>query len=131
MERAGLVMPKPQTTEHMEVVDAGFVLKPSSRIVVLSVEVEVKEPPSEANYLRVSFPDTTTRFFRETKTIALGESPHRVRSSALKDLEYLDAYPVRVQLCQDRAGKTVIEELIQNVRFEVPPSALEKMGVSL
>ncbi|WP_411847283.1 hypothetical protein AAFN60_07835 [Roseibacillus persicicus] len=116
----------------MEVVNAGFVLFPSQKTIVLSVEVELSGPPAGARFLRFSFPSGDSKEFSEFKVIPLGSAEsYEGRSGALKGMSYHESYPVKVELLADKAGKKVLDTLTQYVRFEVPPKALERMGVEL
>lgn len=132
MERAGLAVPKPQSSEHMAVAGSEFVLISSRKEILLSIEVEVSNRPVTGRFLRVIFPEGVGEAAQETKVVSLGaDSTYRVRSSSLAGLKYLHAYPVQVQLSEDQAGEKVIETLTQYVRFEVPPAALARLGVEL
>lgn len=118
----------------MAVQTAEFVLLPSSQIVVLSVEAEAQMAQGEEAFLHVYFPDSGSEDAVEQKTLSIsgsGQGPFRVRSSAQKGLRFLKSYPVKIRLTEDRAGEFIVDELTQWVRFEVPPQALEKMGVKL
>ncbi|MDQ8191389.1 hypothetical protein [Roseibacillus persicicus] len=116
----------------MEVVDAGFVLIPSEKIILLSLEVELSSPPAGARFLRFSFPSGESKEFSEFKVIPLGAGDsYEVRSGALKGMSFHESYPVKVELLADRSQSRVLDSLTQYVRFEVPPQALERMGVEL
>ena len=129
-ERAGFAVPKPQSSTSLQVLEPGFVLLPRSKEVVLSVTLKVTDAESGGRILRVTFPEGETKALTEVVSLALeGEPELRARSSALSGLEYLDIYPVRIQLLSGQ--DEVLEEFTQYVRFEVTPSSLEKMGVAL
>lgn len=129
-ERAGLAVPKAQSSKSLEVVAAEFVLKPLRREVVLSLTVEFLQESTRGTSLRVTFPEKGSKNPTEVVTLVVaGESQLRARSSPLSDLKYLDSYPIRVELLS--GGGEVLEEFTQYVRYEVPPGALERMGVTL
>lgn len=132
LERSGLAAPKAQSSESMEVVSAGFVLKPVSKTVVLSVTAGLQERVGAAGFLRVTFPAGLGQTSTETVTRPWGaEKELRVRSSAVHGMNYLESYPVVLQLTTAEQGGEVLEEITQYIRYEVPPGSLEQMGVSL
>ncbi len=97
----------------------------------LFVSVKVSSVPAGANFLRVQFPDPATKEPRDTRTLKLdGPKEYKASSSPMSKLKYLDAYPVVIQLCSDRNGTQVVEQITQPVRFELPPAMQAQLGVN-
>ena len=130
LERGGWVQPEAQKSKSMEVEIGGFETS-GKGAMKLFVGIQIKSIPNEAHYLRIFFPDARTKKSKEARVIRLkGTKSYTAKSSPMKGLKYLDAYPVVIQLTSDREGRQVIEQLTQYVRFQLPPAAQAQLGIN-
>lgn len=97
----------------------------------LFLVVSVQLVPVKAKFLRIVFPDPHTKEPRETRIISLaGAKDYEATSDPMTGLKHYDAYPVVVQLSEDRSGTSVIEAFRQYVRFELPRSIQSQLGIN-
>jgi hypothetical protein len=131
LERDGWVPPKPQSSSSMTVSGGGFTAAKGQKSMDMFLSVNVRSVPTGANYLRIQFPDPASKAPRESRYLKLsGPKEYRATSSPIPKLKYLEAYPVVIQLCSDRDGGQVIEQMTQQVRFELPPAVQAQLGVN-
>lgn len=131
-EDSGWGMPQAQESESLKVNYADFLLKPARKAISLRAAVEVTARPAGAKYLVFVFPDPATKQPRERKVVPLdSEAVYICTSRPLEGMEYRESYPVSVQLAADASGEVVLEELTQQVRFELPAKVAEQLGIAL
>lgn len=129
---SGRGMPQAQQSESLKVNYADFLLKSSRKSISLRAAVEVTDRPPGAKYLVFVFPDPATKQPIERKVLPLdSEAIYICTSRPLTGMEFRESYPVTIQLAADSSGEVVLEELTQQVRFELPPKVAEQLGIAL